>query len=79
MTVPAGDRVSFATYFNAFPAGYWHRWTNVAQVSLTVQIAGTGDVLVYRSNSRGDQQRVDKQHVEGSGSVEFVLPLTQLR
>jgi galactofuranosylgalactofuranosylrhamnosyl-N-acetylglucosaminyl-diphospho-decaprenol beta-1,5/1,6-galactofuranosyltransferase len=75
MTVPAGDRVSFATYFNAFPAGYWHRWTNVSHVTLQVQISGTGDVLVYRSNSRGDQQRVDKQHVEGSGTVEFVLPL----
>ena len=75
MVVPAGDRVSFATYFNAFPASYWHRWTNVATVTLKVQISGSGDVLVYRSNSRGDQQRVDKTHVDGSGSVEFVLPL----
>jgi len=27
--VGAGDRVSFASYFNAFPASYWQQWTNV--------------------------------------------------
>jgi len=25
VTVPAGERVSFATYFNAFPASYWRQ------------------------------------------------------
>ena len=75
MLVPAGDRVSFATYFNAFPAAYWHRWTHIDQVQLTVRLSGSGDVLVYRSNSRGDQQRVDKKHVEGGEPIEFMLPL----
>src|SRR5690606_2106499 len=27
MSVRAGRRVSFGSYFNAFPAGYWRRWT----------------------------------------------------
>lgn len=25
--IRAGSRLSFATYFNAFPASYWRRWT----------------------------------------------------
>jgi galactofuranosylgalactofuranosylrhamnosyl-N-acetylglucosaminyl-diphospho-decaprenol beta-1,5/1,6-galactofuranosyltransferase len=27
--IASGRRVSFATYFNAFPASYWRRWTKV--------------------------------------------------
>src|SRR5579871_2230028 len=27
--IDAGGRVSFGTYFNAFPASYWRRWTTV--------------------------------------------------
>ena len=34
LTVPSGQRFSFATYFNAFPAGYWRRWTSVETVRL---------------------------------------------
>ena len=25
---PLGERLSFGTYFNAFPARYWRRWTD---------------------------------------------------
>ncbi|HEY7723471.1 MAG TPA: glycosyltransferase family 2 protein, partial [Pedococcus sp.] len=32
-----GQRASFATYFNAFPAGYWRRWTVVDSVTLRVR------------------------------------------
>src|SRR5262249_4694526 len=30
--IAAGRRVSFGTYFNAFPASYWRRWTTVESV-----------------------------------------------
>ena len=33
--IGAGERVSFASYFNAFPASYWQQWTNVERVRLT--------------------------------------------
>ncbi|MFZ0323495.1 MAG: glycosyltransferase [Actinomycetes bacterium] len=75
--VPAGTRVSFGTYFNAFPGGYWRRWTSVQQVTLRITVDGPCDVLVYRSNSRGDQQRVANQRVEGRQDVEFALSLEQ--
>src|SRR4051812_938496 len=36
----AGDEVSFATYFNAFPAGYWRRWTSLTSVTLRLRLSG---------------------------------------
>ena len=29
--VPVGEKLSFGTYFNAFPASYWRRWTVVSE------------------------------------------------
>ena len=29
--VRSGERVSFGSYFNAFPASYWRRWTTVRE------------------------------------------------
>src|SRR3954451_1535769 len=49
----AGDEVSFATYFNAFPAAYWRRWTSVSSVVLRLRLSGTGRIDVYRSKADG--------------------------
>ena len=73
--VRPGQRVSYATYFNAFPASYWQRWTVVREVTLTIHTRGSGTVLVYRSNSAGQQQRVDYAPVSGTSSTTFPLPL----
>lgn len=59
LRVPAGERASFATYFNAFPASYWRRWTAVDRVRLDVTLAGQGSLVLYRSNARGAAVRVD--------------------
>lgn len=74
LTVPAGTRISFATYFNAFPASYWRRWTSVEKVTLRVGIKGSADVIVYRSSARGDQHRIGKESVSDS-VAEFELSL----
>merc|ERR1711939_499749 len=63
--VPAGRRVSFASYFNAFPASYWQHWTQVSEVTLSVRTSGSGTVLVYRSNGGGTKQRILTAEVEG--------------
>ena len=70
-----GQRVSFASYFNAFPAAYWQRWTVVDSVRLTLRTSGSGTVIVYRSNAQGVQQRVDAAAVEGGQEVAFDLPV----
>lgn len=74
--VRSGQRVSFASYFNAFPAAYWQRWTVVDAVRLTLRTSGPGTVIVYRSNAGGVQQRVDSRKVSGTVESVFELPLT---
>ncbi|MEH0111026.1 glycosyltransferase [Tersicoccus sp. MR15.9] len=74
-TVRAGNRISFATYFNAFPASYWRRWTTVEAVRLSVRTRGTGTIIVYKSNARGSLQRVDSTRVSGPADTVFDLPL----
>jgi len=66
-------RVSLGSYFNAFPASYWRRWTSITGVRLIVTTAGQGDLIVYRSNARGLVQAVDSRRVESAGKVTFDL------
>ncbi|GGM47775.1 galactofuranosyl transferase GlfT2 [Longimycelium tulufanense] len=54
ITVPPSARVSFASYFNAFPASYWKRWTKIEEVVLRLAVRGAGRVDVYRSKPNGD-------------------------
>lgn len=73
--VRSGERVSFGTYFNAFPASYWRRWTTVQDIRLSVSTSGTGTVIVYKSNARGALQRVDSVRVDGEAVSNFDLSL----
>ncbi|GGS17933.1 glycosyltransferase [Actinokineospora fastidiosa] len=76
VTVPASARVSFASYFNAFPASYWKRWTRVTEVTLRMRVRGGGRVDVYRSKPNGDQVHVRGEAVrDGSGWTELALPV----
>ncbi|MGK3957264.1 glycosyltransferase [Arthrobacter sp. R4] len=75
MRVRSGEQMSFGTYFNAFPASYWKRWTSVRDVRLVVRTSGTGTVTVYKSNARGSVQRVDGKHVDGAATSVFDLTL----
>lgn len=52
--LPPACQLSFATYFNAFPASYWKRWTRVEEVALRLTVRGSGRVDLYRSKSNGD-------------------------
>jgi galactofuranosylgalactofuranosylrhamnosyl-N-acetylglucosaminyl-diphospho-decaprenol beta-1,5/1,6-galactofuranosyltransferase len=47
------SEVSFAAYFNAFPASYWRRWTTLKSVVLRAELTGTGRVDVYRTKATG--------------------------
>jgi len=78
LRVNSGERMSFGTYFNAFPASYWRRWTIVKDVTLTVKLQGRGaGITVYKSMADGRSQRVDSAStgLEGSGAFSFDLPL----
>jgi galactofuranosylgalactofuranosylrhamnosyl-N-acetylglucosaminyl-diphospho-decaprenol beta-1,5/1,6-galactofuranosyltransferase len=71
-------RASFGTYFNAFPAAYWRKWTVVESVRLEATVSGTGSFFVYRSNARGNTYRVEGTAFEGASGapVSFELPLS---
>ena len=72
-----GEDLSFGTYFNAFPAGYWRRWTIVDDVRLTVALTGAGAaVTVYRSMANGRSQRVDSAGTGADAKGEFTFDLS---
>lgn len=75
--IVAGRRVSFGTYFNAFPASYWQHWTTVRDVTLTVHTNGPATILVYRSTGSGVRQRIDTREVDGQATTAFELTLNQ--
>lgn len=54
VVIPPSARVSFASYFNAFPASYWKRWTTITDVTLRLRVKGDGRIEVYRSKPNGD-------------------------
>ena len=53
LTVLAGRHASLCTFFNAFPAGYWRRWTRVAAVQFSARVRGRGTIMLFRSSGRG--------------------------
>jgi galactofuranosylgalactofuranosylrhamnosyl-N-acetylglucosaminyl-diphospho-decaprenol beta-1,5/1,6-galactofuranosyltransferase len=76
LRIPSFKSTSLGTYFNAFPASYWKSWTALESVLLRVETAGTGRVVVYRSNARSVIQRVDGIEVAGPTVSTFTIPLT---
>jgi galactofuranosylgalactofuranosylrhamnosyl-N-acetylglucosaminyl-diphospho-decaprenol beta-1,5/1,6-galactofuranosyltransferase len=79
-TVDSGREMSLATYFNAFPASYWRRWTTLSCVILRINLAGRCRIDVYRSKADGDTIHVtgaSNETEKGSlESVEFELELS---
>lgn len=51
--VRSGRRASFGSYFNAFPAAYWNRFTDATAVRLLVTVAGSGVLEVKVSDAEG--------------------------
>ncbi len=77
VVVDPEHRVGFATYFNAFPASYWRRWTDFEQVRLKVRARGHGTVVIYRSTSKGHVLRSTSGRIDSTSTeeLEFDLPL----
>ncbi|MGH3674079.1 MAG: glycosyltransferase, partial [Pseudonocardiaceae bacterium] len=69
ITLPPGCQLSFATYFNAFPASYWKRWTRVEEVALRLSVRGCGRVDLYRSKSDGDVVHLEGKQFDAADSA----------
>ena len=74
--VRRGERLSFGSYFNAFPASYWRKWTSLREIRLSVSTSGQGSISVYKSNARGSLQHVDTRRVSDAATTTFDLSLT---
>ena len=71
--------MSFATYFNAFPASYWRRWSTLTSVVLRVELTGVARVDVYRSKATGARISVGGAEIvsdrSGPAALEFEVGL----
>ena len=77
LRVRSGERLSFGTYFNGFPASYWRRWSIVDDVTLTVEVQGKGaGVIVYKSMAKGHSQRVAAESTSDDQPTRFTFELT---
>ncbi len=70
LEIGSESEVSFATYFNAFPASYWRRWSTLETVVLRVELTGSARVDVYRSKATGARITVGGAEVSGGDSHE---------
>lgn len=73
--------MSGCTFFNAFPASYWRRWTSVKMVRFTADIQGNAKINVFRSTGRGLMYPVAENVVHSPQAVERVtvdIPMTGL-
>jgi galactofuranosylgalactofuranosylrhamnosyl-N-acetylglucosaminyl-diphospho-decaprenol beta-1,5/1,6-galactofuranosyltransferase len=75
------SEVSFATYFNAFPASYWRRWSTLESVVLRVELTGSARIDVYRSKATGARITVGGTPVSSNGArtsaaTEFEIDLS---
>ncbi|MGX1856483.1 glycosyltransferase [Dietzia sp. NPDC055340] len=81
LSIGADSEVSFATYFNAFAAAYWRRWTVLDSVVLRLTVRGAGRVDLYRSKIDGSRIAITGDVVGSPGdtdrvtTVEFVCDL----
>src|ERR1700760_2548436 len=67
LQIGAESQVSFATYFNAFPASYWRRWTTCTSVVLRAELTGKGRVDVYRTKATGARIFVEGKDFASTG------------
>ncbi|MBP2475391.1 galactofuranosylgalactofuranosylrhamnosyl-N-acetylglucosaminyl-diphospho-decaprenol beta-1,5/1,6-galactofuranosyltransferase [Crossiella equi] len=77
LRIPEQSEISFATYFNAFPASYWRRWTTLDSVELRLSVDGDCRVDLYRSKADGTQIHVSGEVREGGSrsDLRFTLDL----
>jgi galactofuranosylgalactofuranosylrhamnosyl-N-acetylglucosaminyl-diphospho-decaprenol beta-1,5/1,6-galactofuranosyltransferase len=76
VVVEPAKRLTFGTYFNAFPASYWRRWTDFESVRLVARVRGQGTMVVYRSTSKGHVLRAHSEQIDSAGFKTVDLELS---
>ncbi|MBR4399851.1 MAG: glycosyltransferase [Aeriscardovia sp.] len=68
-----GRSVSLCSYFNAFPAAFWARFTDVKSVRLSFGASGKGVAEVWKSDAAGRDSRLWRQPFEGEADFSPVF------
>ncbi|MFE7418580.1 glycosyltransferase [Rhodococcus sp. NPDC057529] len=76
LSVGAESEASFCTYFNAFPASYWRRWSTLNSVVLRLELSGHCRIDVYRSKADSSRIHVEgREFQDGDAALEFEIEL----
>ena len=76
LAVGAESEVSFCTYFNAFPASYWRRYSVLQSVVLRIEVSGHCRIDIYRSKADASRIHVEgREAVDGDAAQEFMIDL----
>ncbi|WP_083826409.1 glycosyltransferase [Hoyosella subflava] len=67
------SEVSFCTYFNAFPASYWRRWSTLGSIVLRLEVSGDCRADIYRSKADGTRIHVTSVQTDGGESGTRVI------
>lgn len=70
-----GGTVSLGSYFNSFPASYWHAETDHLSVRLSIHARGTGRIAVIRSDAEAAVETLEQVTVDAETRAEIDLPL----
>lgn len=75
----APRRISYGTYFNAFPAAYWAHWTQLTDVTLRLTLSGRGRVEVLRTDRTSTSSVVHAVEVDSEcESIDVTVSLVGL-
>src|ERR1700743_740677 len=75
LQIGAESQVSFATYFNAFPASYWRRWSICQSVVLRVEVSGAGRGDLYRTKATGARIFIEGHQFAGREDAPQVVEI----
>src|ERR1700694_5380831 len=70
LEIGAQSEVSFSTYFNAFPASYWRRWSTLESVVLRAELTGAGRVDIYRAKATAARIFIEGRNFGGPRATE---------
>lgn len=75
LSIPAGGKVSFESYFNSFFENYWFAHTHLESVTLQLQLKGRCTVSLWRQTPHRDVYLLERREVDASDfeAVEFTL------
>lgn len=69
LTVGPFEYVSYGTYFNAFPAGYWVHWSELDSVNLELELRGRATVRLFASDAVGAQRLVEQREMVSGSQI----------